>query len=61
MIGCYYNFGEGIKLWFDHYRKTCNEDTSNSLVNDKIRKQIHLIFEKERKGLKSSIAKAVRK
>jgi hypothetical protein len=24
-------------LWFDHYKKTYSNDTSNSLVNDKIR------------------------
>jgi hypothetical protein len=27
----------GYRLWFDHYKKTYNDDTSNSLVNDKIR------------------------
>ncbi|CAG8643123.1 9686_t:CDS:2, partial [Ambispora gerdemannii] len=40
LIYCHYDFGKGIKLWFDHYRKTCSEDASNARVNDKIREQI---------------------
>ncbi|CAG8705822.1 6007_t:CDS:1 [Cetraspora pellucida] len=37
VIHAYYYFGKGYRLWFDHYKKTYSEDTSNSLVNDKIR------------------------
>jgi len=40
LIYCHYDFGKGIKLWFDHYRKICSEDASNAKVNDKIREQI---------------------
>ena len=39
VIRCYYNFGKGLTLWFDHYRQSNNEDASNALVNDKIREQ----------------------
>jgi hypothetical protein len=35
VIHSYYYFG--YRLWFDHYKKTYSDDTSNSLVNDKIR------------------------
>ncbi|GBB85748.1 hypothetical protein RclHR1_01220044 [Rhizophagus clarus] len=38
LIHSYYYFGKGYRLWFDHYKKTYSDDTSNSLVNDKIRK-----------------------
>ncbi|RGB40467.1 hypothetical protein C1646_753311 [Rhizophagus diaphanus] len=37
LIHSYYYFGKGYRLWFDHYKKTYSDDTSNSLVNDKIR------------------------
>ncbi|GBC50845.1 uncharacterized protein OCT59_022625 [Rhizophagus irregularis] len=37
VIRSYYFFGKGYMLWFNHYKKTYSEDTSNSLVNDKIR------------------------
>ncbi|GES82545.1 hypothetical protein GLOIN_2v1769762 [Rhizophagus clarus] len=37
LIHNYYYFGKGYRLWFDHYKKTYSDDTSNSLVNDKIR------------------------
>ncbi|CAG8618271.1 10288_t:CDS:2 [Funneliformis caledonium] len=37
LIYSYYYFGKGYRLWFDHYKKTYSDDTSNSLVNDKIR------------------------
>src|SRR5947209_4893627 len=36
LIHSYYYFGKGYRLWFDHYKKTYSDDTSNSLVNDKI-------------------------
>ncbi|CAJ0763835.1 19239_t:CDS:2 [Entrophospora sp. SA101] len=39
VIRCYYNFGKGLTIWFDHYRQSNNEDASNALVNDKIREQ----------------------
>ncbi|CAJ0746502.1 2381_t:CDS:2 [Entrophospora sp. SA101] len=39
VICCYYNFGKGLTLWFDHYRQSNNEDASNALVNNKIREQ----------------------
>ncbi|PKK58253.1 hypothetical protein RhiirC2_796609 [Rhizophagus irregularis] len=37
VIRSYYFFGKGYMLWFNHYKKTYSEDTSNFLVNDKIR------------------------
>ncbi|CAG8562052.1 8179_t:CDS:2 [Scutellospora calospora] len=37
VIHAYYYFEKGYRLWFDHYKKTYSKDTSNSLVNDKIR------------------------
>jgi hypothetical protein len=37
VIRSYYFFGKGYMLWFNHYKKTYSDDTSNSLVNDKIR------------------------
>jgi hypothetical protein len=40
LIRSYYNFGQAIKLLFDHFRKTCNEDVSNAKVNDRIMNQI---------------------
>ena len=40
LIQSYYNFGQAIKLLFDHFRKTCNEDVSNAKVNDRIMNQI---------------------
>ncbi|CAG8790628.1 18447_t:CDS:1 [Gigaspora margarita] len=36
LIHSYYYFGKGYRLWFDHYKKIYSDDTSNSLVNDKI-------------------------
>ncbi|CAI2200189.1 14327_t:CDS:2, partial [Funneliformis geosporum] len=36
LIHSYYYFGKGYRLWFDHYKKSYSDDTSNSLVNDKI-------------------------
>ena len=29
VIHAYYYFGKGYRLWFDHYKKTYNVDTSN--------------------------------
>ncbi|PKY50548.1 hypothetical protein RhiirA4_546031 [Rhizophagus irregularis] len=37
VIRSYYFFGKEYMLWFNHYKKTYSEDTSNFLVNDKIR------------------------
>jgi hypothetical protein len=37
LIHAYYYFGKGYMLWLNHFKKTYSEDTSNSLVNDKIR------------------------
>src|SRR5581483_11393513 len=31
VIRSYYFFGKGYMLWFNHYKKTYSEDTSNSL------------------------------
>ncbi|CAG8523707.1 36768_t:CDS:2 [Racocetra persica] len=40
IIRCYHNFGKGYNLWYDFYRQSHNEDTSNALVDDKIREHI---------------------
>ncbi|CAG8832697.1 33545_t:CDS:1, partial [Racocetra persica] len=40
VIRSYYYFGKGYNLWYDFYRQSNNEDTSNALVNDKIREHI---------------------
>ncbi|GET03042.1 hypothetical protein GLOIN_2v1769762 [Rhizophagus clarus] len=37
LIYSYYYFEKGYRLWFDHYKKTYSDDTSNSLINNKIR------------------------
>ncbi|CAG8599842.1 16141_t:CDS:2 [Funneliformis caledonium] len=37
LIHSYYYFRKGYRLWFDHYKKTYSDNTSNFLVNDKIR------------------------
>ncbi|CAG8665118.1 665_t:CDS:10, partial [Dentiscutata erythropus] len=40
LIRCYYNFGQAIKQLFNHFRKSYNENVSNTRVNDRIRDQI---------------------
>ncbi len=40
LIRSYYCFGKGYMLWFSFYNKTYSEDSSNGLVNDKIREHI---------------------
>ncbi|CAG8650375.1 3962_t:CDS:2 [Funneliformis caledonium] len=42
LLRCYYNFGQAIKQLFDYFRKTCNEDISNTKVNDRIINQISM-------------------
>ncbi|PKY14749.1 hypothetical protein RhiirB3_380352 [Rhizophagus irregularis] len=36
VVRTYYYYGKGCKLWFDHYKKTYNDESANSLVNEKI-------------------------
>ncbi|CAG8571674.1 3984_t:CDS:10, partial [Ambispora leptoticha] len=40
LIRSYHCFGKGYMLWFSFYDKTYSEDSSNSLVNDKIKEHI---------------------
>ncbi|CAB4481491.1 hypothetical protein RhiirA1_395233 [Rhizophagus irregularis] len=40
VVRTYYYYGKGCKLWFDHYKKPYNDESANSLVNEKIREHI---------------------